>query len=291
MVRELRLVSADQIRPTAPPARLARDPRRRYPGDGQTADGSVRSALLEALSREMRTTLALVSGYSQTLLHLDLDDEERGRCLARISVASEHVAQLTEEMLSVTASTNDGRPLCQAVAIGSLLSQLGRQLTEEADPPRLIAQLPADLPLVSADPVWIGNVLRILVTTVAAGSARGSAVRIGARSNGECVVVTAQPGEELRRNEAPIRVSPMAPRSPRLEPPESVTACAGRTDSLNHQPGLDFCRELVEAHGGRIWLDETAFGVRVSFSLPRYWPEATPVEGRGRHGLAGVLRP
>ncbi len=305
MVRELRLVSADPIRPTTPPARLAMGPRHRYASAGQTADGSVRSALLEALSREMRTTVALVSGYSQTLLHLDLRDEERGRYLARISVASEHVAQLTEEMLSVTASTNDGRPLCQAVAIGGLLSQLGRQLAEEADPPRLVAQLPAELPLVSADPVWIGNVLRILVTTAAGGSTRGSVVRIGARSTGECVVVTAQPGEEPIENETPIRASPIAPHSHRVGSTESATAFAGRAGTLNHhfglptsrvgdlsaRPGLDFCRKLVEAHGGRIWLDETAFGMRVSFSLPRYWPEATPVEGRGLYGLTGVLKP
>jgi signal transduction histidine kinase len=259
--------------------------------------------LLEALSREVRTTLALVSGYSQTLLHLDLDDEERVRDLARISIASEHVAELTEEMLLVTASKNDGRPLCQAVAISSLLSHLGRQLAEEAHPLRLIPQLPAQLPLASADPVWIGRVLRNLVTTTARGSADGRAVRVDARSTGQWVVVSVQGGEEPLENQTPPG-SLIPPRPHRIGSAESAAASGGRAGSLSHRfdlpapsvgdlstrPGLDLCRQLVEAHGGRIWLDETASGVRVSFSLPRYRPDATSVERPRAQVMVGALK-
>jgi signal transduction histidine kinase len=64
---------------------------------------------------------------------------------------------------------------------------------------------------------------------------------------------------------------------------------ASLAGDLGTGPGLDYCRQLVEAHGGRIWLDETASGVRVSFSLPRYWPEEPAVEKRGADGLVGAL--
>jgi signal transduction histidine kinase len=33
--------------------------------------------------------------------------------------------------------------------------------------------------------------------------------------------------------------------------------------------GLTICRAIVEAHGGEIWLAESANGTRVRFSLPR----------------------
>jgi len=303
MVQGPGIVSADPIRSTRLPARPTRGLRDGNASSGQTADGSATSALLEALSREVRTTLALVSGYSQTLLHLDLDDEERVRDLARISIASEHVAELTEEMLLVTALKNGGRPLCQAVAISSLLSHLGRQLAEEAHPLRLIPQLPAQLPLASADPVWIGRVLRSLVTTTAMGSADGRAVRVDARSSGRWVVVSVQGGEEPIENQTPNPGSLIPPRPHRIGSAESAAASGGRAGSLSHRfdlpastvgdlstrPGLDLCRQLVEAHGGRIWLDETASGVRVSFSLPRYGPDATSVERPGAHVMAGAL--
>jgi signal transduction histidine kinase len=251
----------------------------------QLADGSAKSALLEVLSREVRATLALVSGYSQTLLHLDLDDEGRGRYLTQISIASQHVAELTDAMLSVTASRDDGRPFCQAVAISNLISRLGREFAEEADPPRLIAQLPPELPLVSADPVWIGRVLRNFVTAIADGSAGGRAVLVEARSTGEWVVVSVQTADTGSPKPAPI-------------------ATAGRPDSLSHRfdlpatsvadesarSGLDLCRQLVEAHGGRIWLDEVAAGVRLSFSLPRHHSESPQVETRGVPATVGGFK-
>jgi signal transduction histidine kinase len=279
MVQELRLVSPRADRPSSRRGHLD------AAGDGarsgwQLTDGSARSALLEVLSREVRATLALVSGYSQTLLHLDMDDEGRGRYLARISIASQHVAELTEAMLSVTVSQDDGRPFCQAVAMGNLISLLDREFEEEADPPQLISRLPADLPLVNADPVWIGCVLRNLVTTIAGGSADGRAVLVDARSTGDWVVVCVQPCLESIGTQTSDADSPKA----------SVAATTRREGPLSHRfdlpttslveesarSGLDLCRQLVEAHGGRIWLDEVASGVRLSFSLPRHRSVSIP---------------
>ncbi len=305
MVRELSLVGVDPGRYTAAQPRLpGRQPDGRLTVE-PSADGSARSALLEALTREMRTTLALVSGYSQTLLHLDLADEERGRYLARISIASEHVAELTEEVLSITASENDGRPRCQAVAISSLVSQLTRQLSEEQDPPTMIARVPADLPLVSADPVWIVTVLRILVAATAGSSLDDRAVRLDATSTGDWVVLSAQAGGEQGPHETSKSGSPTASSSRPIESAEQgPSSMVGDATSKHHshlpsssvvdpetRPALDFCRKLVEAHGGRLWLNRGESGERVSISLPRYWTAETTVQAIGSRRLAGALRP
>ena len=295
MAQELRLVSAGANRPFSPSGRPGRAPRDKDESAWQLADGSSKSALLEVLSREVRATLALVSGYSQTLLHIDLDDEGRGRYLARISIASEHVAELTEAMLAVTTSGNHGRPLRQAVAISNLISRLAREFAEEADSPRLIAELPADLPLASADPVWIGPVLRSFVTTIAGGSADGRAVLVDARSTGEWVVVSVQPCRESIGNQAAHLGSPNS---------SSVAATSSWASSLRHRfdlpatslvdesarSGLDLCRQLVEAHGGRIWVDEIASGVRLSFSLPRHRSNAMSAERRGAPASVGEFK-
>ncbi|MGA3057283.1 MAG: histidine kinase dimerization/phospho-acceptor domain-containing protein [Candidatus Limnocylindrales bacterium] len=302
MVRELRLVSPDRPGTFDAPARPQSARRAGTPAPHK-GDTSAKSALLEALSREVRTTLALVSGYSQTLLHIDLDDEERARCLTRISSATEHVAELTNEMLSLTTSQDDGRPACQPVAISGLLSQLGRQFAEERDPPRLIAQIPAELPLVSADPLWIVNVLRILIATIGRGSTEERAVQIEARTIGEWVVVSAQNADEPLVKATASPGSPATQRWHGVRSTQWMALSGDRAGTMSHRfdvqvsgedssarPGLDFCRQLIEAHGGRIWI-EFASGARVSFSLPRYRPEATtPVERREPGGLVGAVK-
>ena len=45
-----------------------------------------------------------------------------------------------------------------------------------------------------------------------------------------------------------------------------------RGDAARHEPGaglgLAISRAIVEAHGGRIWLEDAAVGTRVRFTLP-----------------------
>jgi len=303
MVHELRLVSAGPIRPSTPPGRLGRAARQKDGEEGWQIDGdSAKSALLEILSREVRATLALVSGYSQTLLHLDLDDDGRGRCLARMSIASEHVAELTEAILSITATREDEGPDRQAVAISSLIGRLDREYAEEASPPRIVNQLPADLPLVSADPVWIGRVLKSFVSTVAGASADGRAVRVEARATGESVIVGVELYQENAGGQAPKPRLPMTPRLDRgasgepsmassrvAAPNPGFAQPATRLVDETARSGLDLCRQLVEAHGGRIWLNEVGSGLRLSFSLPRHRPQVTFGDKLGERVLAAEL--
>lgn len=53
--------------------------------------------------------------------------------------------------------------------------------------------------------------------------------------------------------------------------------------------GLAICKALVEAHGGRIWVDALVeHGARICFSLPRGAPE--PAETTASAPLAGMIR-
>jgi len=63
---------------------------------------------------------------------------------------------------------------------------------------------------------------------------------------------------------------------PGIHPPERELVFErffrGRAVAQSRIPGsglgLFLCRRIVEAHGGRIWLDDVARGTSVSFSLP-----------------------
>ncbi len=63
----------------------------------------LRARRVSALSFELRSTLALISGYSQALLHLPLDDESRRQYLEQIPVAAANLADVANELLSIAA--------------------------------------------------------------------------------------------------------------------------------------------------------------------------------------------
>jgi len=77
------------------------------------AEGA-RSGDAVAASDQLRRTLTLISGYSQTLLHLQLDEAERSHYLNGIVRAVESLSEQAEEILGLVAdhrAVPAGRPV------------------------------------------------------------------------------------------------------------------------------------------------------------------------------------
>ena len=72
----------------------------------------LRARRVAALSFELRSTLALISGYSQALLHLPLGDDSRRQYLEQIPVAAANLAELVNEILGATDEAEaEARPI------------------------------------------------------------------------------------------------------------------------------------------------------------------------------------
>jgi PAS domain S-box-containing protein len=117
-------------------------------------------------------------------------------------------------------------------------------------------ELASDLPAVEADRVGIQQVvMNLLVNAVHAASrspAEPRLVRILARRHeGGLLVSVEDSGPGIP-----------ADALPRLFEPFFTT----RSNGLGM--GLAICRRIIEAHGGRIWGENTANGARFSFTLP-----------------------
>lgn len=251
-----------------PPDRLA--PVRILPGD-DVADEEW-PLLAGAMSHELHAALALISGYSQSLLHLPLDDDTRRRYLERILSATDSLTEFADRVLEV-AGPPGGQPVLRRrpVALEWMVDRLVRQLSAEQESAPVCLQLPRNLPLVDVDPAWITHVLRNLVRNALTHgrSGAGDAVTISARHVGDEVVVTiADGGTGFDPDEREVAFHAVRP---------------GRRVRASERAGLGFglylCRELVEAHGGRIWLDQVAKGAAVSFTLPTCRATAVGIEG------------
>ncbi len=225
---------------------------------GGELDDTWRPLLAGAVSHELRATLALISGYGQSLLHLPLDDVTRRRYLERILAATEVLTEFADQIVSV-AVPDDTRPVLRRrpVALEWLVARLARELGDELEDAQIRYQQARELPLLDADPTWIGHVLRNLVrNALQHGGAR--VIAINARALDGAVIVTVRDD------------------GPGFEPDERTLAFGafyrGRRARASRPDGLGFglylCRELVEAHGGSIWIEETTRGGAVSLSLP-----------------------
>lgn len=225
---------------------------------GGEPDDTWRPLLAGAVSHELRATLALISGYGQSLLHLPLDDVTRRRYLERILAATEVLAEFADKIVDV-AVPDETRPVLRRrpVALEWLVARLARELAGELEHAQIRYQQTRDLPLVDADPTWIGHVLRNLVrNALQHGGAR--VVAINARAVDATVIVTVRddgPGFEPDERNLVFGAFYRGRR-----------ARASQPDGVGF--GLYLCRELVEAHGGSIWIEETARGGAVSLSLP-----------------------
>jgi len=121
--------------------------------------------------------------------------------------------------------------------------------------------LPSDLPLVTVDILQVEQVLLNLVCNSLeaihdSGSSRGAIVIEAERADGEAggefveiAVVDSGPG--FSRDYIENGILPLS---------------SSKADGLGI--GLPLCKTIVEAHGGRLWLDAGSRGASVRFTLP-----------------------
>ena len=226
-------------------------------------------ALLE-LARSKQELSALVvhdiKGPATTLM---LRAEQRMRCATSdaerrawtcIYVNGETVARLATNLLDIERSEECSFTMAsEDVALQSLVEEVFRLMQPLADArgQRLAAHL-ASGAVVSGDADVLRRVLQNLVENAVVYNAPRGAVSVDACCMQDAVVLSVAdeghgvPADQRERIfEKYVRLAP---------------GCPSRT---GHGLGLAFCRMAVEAHGGRIWVEDVApHGSRFCVRLP-----------------------
>ena len=220
---------------------------------------ALKSSFVATISHELRTPLALISGHSQSLLHLGLDAPASRHHLERIGDAVDRLSTLVDEVIDVSRLESDQLPLDRGpVDLEALLRAFGGEQSELPGAPRIAFDVPS-LPNVDVDARRIRQVLANLAANTQMYAGPGALVTIRARLlPPDSVVVTfADDGEGIDSAEQ-AHVFERFFRGGRVR--ESRIPGSGL--------GLYVCRRLVEAHGGWIRLDATRRGMSISFRLP-----------------------
>jgi PAS domain S-box-containing protein len=224
----------------------------------ERAADELRASFLAAVSHELRTPLALIGGYVDSLLGLELDAAAQRRSVERIGDAATRLNLLVDELLDLTQLEHASMGLHRTrVDLAALLGVLTRDLGESPGMPAVHVAVPSDLPPVDADAQRIGHVLANLADNARKYGGDGPVTISARRSRGMVVVTVQDTGPGIAADERSLVFD-------RFYRGRTARAGEQRGSGL----GLYVCRRLIEAHGGRVWVEPEDGRSAISFSLP-----------------------
>ena len=223
---------------------------------------SHRAEFLNKVSYELRTPLTAIKGSASTLLNspYPIDPAETSQFLRVIDEQTDHMRDLINDLVDIThieAGTLSISP--EPMEVAELLEQVREVHTHVAAAIGSVEfELPQSLPRVMADNRRILHVLSNLVASVSEDSSEPSGARIRVLPKDLHVEFTVGNNASGAASPHPANESGMRLRSVH----RALGTRNGRGDL-----GIAICRGIVEAHGGRLWVEEGDWG-GYSFMIP-----------------------
>jgi len=223
---------------------------------------SARSDLIAAVSHDLRTPLTSLRLLADAIEDELVDPQDRQRYLTQMSVHLASLSALIEDLFELSRiEAGDIRWSMQQVALDELVAETVEAMRPHADEKRVAvrAEVNGSVAPARANPEKLQRVLFNLIQNAIRHTPADGGVTVAAESTGSRVEVeVADTGEGLAARDRERIFEPF------------VRGGAGRSRSGEGTGlGLTICRGIVEAHGGEIWLPDSAAGTRVRFSLPR----------------------
>jgi len=223
----------------------------------------VKSTFISVISHELKTPVALIKGYADTLLRKDArwDTETTRESLTVIVEEADRLNQLIDNLLDASRLQAGALPLeMDQVALDALAERVARRFRTQTRTHEIVVRFPPGFPVVVGDLVRLEQVLNNLVSNAIKYSPEGGIIEIGGRVLPDEVIVTvSDTGVGIPPDEQP-RVFERFFRGTRER--HQRTPGAGL--------GLYLSKAIVESHGGRIWVESyPGKGTAFSFAIPR----------------------
>lgn len=229
----------------------------------------LRNSLLSALSHDLRTPLAAVYGLADTLTTLPGLPRQGLEMAGALRQESQRIIAMVNNLLDMARLQSGAVRLRREwLPIDEVLGTALQSMQSVLAGHRVQTQLAPELPLVEIDAALIERVLANLLENAAKYTPADSHIEILAEvKDGEFQLTVADdgPGLPAGREDAVFEKFTRAKR-------ESSIPGVGL--------GLAICRNILEAHGGRIWAERSALGgAAFVLTLPLGRPPDIPREG------------
>jgi K+-sensing histidine kinase KdpD len=222
----------------------------------------LKDEFVSMVSHELRTPLASIKGYARTLLAADghWDEGTKQEFVSIISDESDKLADLVENLLEMSRIEAGRMPINSEPM---LLQRFCRSVVDRVGihhpDIKFGCAVPKDMPLVLADPRRVEQVLVNLLQNAAKYS-QGDLILVRARyetGSPEAVLSVEDNGVGI----APEHLPHLFDKFYRVDGRGESTAGTGL--------GLSIAQKLVEAQGGRIWVEsKPGTGTCFTFTLP-----------------------
>jgi len=221
----------------------------------------MKSTFISVISHELKTPVALIKGYVSTLRR---EDARWDKVVVRdsLQVIEEEADRLTlmiENLLDASRLQAGGMAIKRSdVVLPDLARRLAKRFETQTSRHQLVVDFPDEFPIILGDETRLEQVISNLVLN-SIKYAPGGEIRISGQIRRDMVIVcVSDEGPGISAQDAP-HIFDRFYRAPEMA---RNTKGAGL--------GLYLARSIVEAHGGRIWVDtEVGKGARICFSLPR----------------------
>lgn len=214
------------------------------------------------VSHELRSPLTVIIGVLNTLLgegeSLTLDEQRQ--LLQDAALEADSLSHLLSNLLELSrAQANRILLHAEPINVENTVYSVVEQIKRQSPGHQFIIDFPKGVPVVHADPVRVERILYNLLENAAKYSPQGGEIKVFARAE----------AEELVIGVSDHGIGIPASQQAELFKPFHQLKNSNLTRVDGAGLGLLVCRRLVEAHGGRIWLEsEPGKGSTFSFTLP-----------------------
>jgi signal transduction histidine kinase len=206
----------------------------------------LQSELVAAVAHELRTPLASVVGFTELLLHRDLEPETRERSLRIINTESHRLGRLIDDLFDVQLMVEGASNLVLEVFdLGEILAQQVDLFGAESLSHSILLALPAHPLVVRADRDRITQVVANLLSNAIKYSPDGGLVVVAAEAREGMVRVSVRDGG--------VGIAPDQHHRVFARFFRAQDTHVGGTRSVGL--GLALSREIVHSHGGSFGFD------------------------------------
>jgi PAS domain S-box-containing protein len=249
------------------------------------------NTFVSVISHELKTPVSIIKGYAETLAREDAKWNRKTlrEGLQVIGEEADRLARQIGDLLEVSRLQSDGMRLEQTEwQLPALAAQVTERFAAQAgDGFQFELRFPDDMPTVYADYERTRAVLENLISNAVKYSPEGGIIRVAGRADGDRAIVSVS---DQGIGIAPEERDKLFRRFYRVDN-------RLRRETQGAGLGLFLSKAIVEAQGGRIWVEsQPGRGARFSFTLPLATPrlpdltttdDRQPTTEEGRQGDKG----